>query len=187
MKIKSASYKKLKLFGCYLIYPKLFKDTRGSFQEIYNQKYLYEITGKKYTFKQDNISISNKNVLRGLHFQIKKPQGKLIRVISGSIYDVFVDLRKSSPTFKKYQSINLKASENINLWLPPGIAHGFFTISKKVILNYKVTQFYDPNDEYTLKWNDQDLNIKWPTKKVILSKKDKYNCLTFSNVLNIIK
>lgn len=186
MKIKNISYKKLNILGCYLITPKLFKDGRGSFQEIYNEKNFYKITGTKYSFKQNNISVSNKNVLRGLHFQIKKPQGKLIKVLNGSIFDVFVDLRKKSPTYKKIQTINLKKSDNLILWLPPGIAHGFYSITSNVILNYKVTQFYDPADEYTLKWNDKNLKIKWPSKKPILSKKDKHECLSFSNVLDII-
>tara|TARA_B100000989_G_scaffold172464_1_gene129257 strand:- start:13569 stop:14132 length:564 start_codon:yes stop_codon:yes gene_type:complete len=185
MKIKNISYKKLNIFGCYLISPKLFKDDRGSFQEIYNEKNFYKITGIKQSFKQNNISVSNKNVLRGLHFQIKKPQGKLIKVLNGSIFDVFVDLRKKSPTYKKVQAISLNKSDNLILWLPPGIAHGFYSITSNVILNYKVTELYDPKDEYTLKWNDENLKIKWPSKKPILSKKDKYECLSFYNVLDI--
>ena len=186
MKTKNASYKKLNLSGCYLITPKVFKDSRGSFQEIFNEKNFCEITGLKQSFKQDNISISKKNVLRGLHFQIKKPQGKLIKVLNGSIFDVFVDLRKKSPTYKKVQTINLNKSDNSLLWLPPGIAHGFYSITSNVVINYKVTQFYNPNDEYTLKWNDKNLKIKWPSKKPILSKKDKHDCLTFSDTLDII-
>ena len=186
MKLKNISYRKLNISGCYLLSPKLFKDRRGSFQETYNKKIFNQIIGDNYNFMQDNISVSNKHVLRGLHFQIKKPQGKLLRVLNGSIFDVFVDLRKKSPTFKKYQTIILKKSDNFILWLPPGIAHGFYAKTSNVILNYKVTEFYNPKDAYTLQWDDKNLNIKWPSKKPILSRKDKYECFSFLNVLDLI-
>jgi len=163
-----------KSLECLLISPKIFKDNRGFFFEKYNQKY-YKKLGITYKFVQDNISHSKKNVLRGLHFQKKFPQGKLIKVLKGKIFDVTVDLRKSKPTFGNFYTFTL--SDNIHqlLWVPPGFAHGFCVLSEDATVEYKCTDFYKSNDQFTLKWNDEDLNINWPIRKPIISSKDKKN------------
>ena len=156
---------------CMIISPKIFRDNRGLFFEKYNQKY-YKKLGITHKFVQDNISQSKKNVLRGLHFQKKFPQGKLIKVLKGKIFDVTVDLRKSKPTFGNYYTFTLSDNNHELLWVPPGFAHGFCVLSKNAIVEYKCTDFYKFSDQFTLKWNDEDLNINWPTKKPVVSKKD---------------
>jgi len=155
------------LEGILVIYPDIFSDKRGIFFESWNQKRFDEILGEKILFKQDNYSESSKGVLRGLHYQVKpKEQGKLIRCISGKIFDVVVDLRKRSPTFSKWASIELNSDDKKQLWIPPGFAHGFFTLSSKAAILYKTTQYWDKDSEFAILYNDKDINIKWPFEQV---------------------
>jgi dTDP-4-dehydrorhamnose 3,5-epimerase len=159
---------------CKIIIPRVHKDNRGSFAELYNWQVFKKKTKINKVFLQDNISISKKNVLRGLHFQLKKPQGKLIKVISGKIFDVAVDLRPKSSTYKKYFGIILSSDNNIQFWIPEGFAHGFYTMSDSATVLYKCTSLYDSSDENTLAWNDVSFKIKWPFYGVpIQSRKDK--------------
>lgn len=154
--------------------PKVFSDERGSFMETYNLRGLRE-AGIRDTFVQDNYSVSRRNVLRGLHYQIQNPQGKLIRVTVGEIYDVAVDLRRASPTFGKYVALNLSAENRKSLWLPAGFAHGFFVLSDSAEVTYKTTDYYLPEAERTIAWNDPDLAIEWPVlpESLIVSAKDR--------------
>lgn len=163
---------KTKIKGLILIKTKQFFDSRGYFFESFNER-IYSKNGIKNYFVQDNFSISKKNVLRGLHYQRRKPQGKLISVIKGKILDVVVDIRKNSQTFGKYQSFILSKENSKQLWIPKNFAHGFISLSTNTIVNYKCTDFYDPNDQSTIMWNDKDLNINWHIKRPIISKKDK--------------
>lgn len=144
--------------------PAVFKDSRGFFFESYNQKELEQSAGIKETFVQDNHSRSVKNVLRGLHYQLQRQQGKLVRVVSGEVFDVAVDLRKSSPTFGKWTGVHLKASHPQIVWIPKGFAHGFLTLSETADFLYKTTDFYDPASEHCLRWDDPDLAIVWPVQ-----------------------
>ena len=163
---------KLNIEGVYALEPKIFYDERGFFYESFNIKDLREIVGEKLNFVQDNHSFSHKNVLRGLHFQIKKPQGKLVRVVDGEIFDVVVDLRLGSPTFKKWDFIILSSKNRKQSWVPPGLAHGFLVMSKTADVLYKTTDFWYPENEKTLNWNDDSIGVKWPRIKPIISKKD---------------
>jgi len=153
--------------------PNIFKDTRGFFFEAFNQK----IFTDRIKFVQDNISLSHKNVLRGLHFQIDPmEQGKFVRVLRGSIFDVAVDLRKRSPSYGVYKSFILDDINNNALWIPPGFAHGFLSTSAETIIQYKTTNFYSPKHERTIAWNDPDIGIDWPISNIldlIISDKDK--------------
>lgn len=151
---------------------KSFKDSRGEFYELYNEKFMLKNFELKEKFKQDNISISNKGVIRGLHYQSKKPQGKLISVLSGSIYDVIVDIRPYSNDFLKKFIYRLDSIKSESLWVPPGFAHGFQALSRNTIVHYKCNNYYSPETEYTILWSDPDLNIKWPLKPTKISKKD---------------
>ncbi|MDA8163378.1 MAG: dTDP-4-dehydrorhamnose 3,5-epimerase [Desulfobacteraceae bacterium] len=156
-----------------IIEPRVFEDDRGFFYESYNKKKFLELTGIDQEFVQDNHSRSCKNVLRGLHYQIRQTQGKLIRVISGEVFDVAVDIRKSSPTFGKWVSVHLSSDNRRILWVPPGFAHGFLVLSDVVEFLYKTTDYYAPQFERTIIWNDPDLAIDWPTAdKPVLSPKD---------------
>tara|TARA_B100001758_G_C18153072_1_gene475090 strand:+ start:192 stop:743 length:552 start_codon:yes stop_codon:yes gene_type:complete len=151
----------------------IFEDDRGLFFESWSEKKLNNLKLKT-TFKQDNISISNKNVLRGLHIQTSpKSQLKLVQVLKGKVMDVVIDLRKKSPSFGKYEKILLDSNERKMIWIPEGCAHGFLSLQDKTIFSYKCNKSYNPNYEITLNWNDPDLNINWEIKKPILSKKDK--------------
>lgn len=141
--------------------PKVFGDARGFFFESYNEKIMAE-SGIVDRFVQDNHSFSARHVLRGLHYQVRCPQGKLIRVISGEIFDVAVDLRRSSAAFGKWHGINLSGENNLMLWIPKGLAHGFLVVSESAHVLYKATDFYAPEFERTLAWNDPDLGINWP-------------------------
>lgn len=155
------------------IKPQVFNDERGFFFESYNQRKFCQKLGIKADFVQDNHSYSRFNVLRGLHYQIQQPQGKLIRVISGEIFDVALDIRKSSPNFGEWVGCYISASNQEQLWIPPGFAHGFLVISHTAEVVYKTTDFYSPKYERTILWNDKDLGIKWPmTSAPILSAKD---------------
>ena len=166
-------YSNTDIYGGIVFDPKLFYDERGFFYESWNFNFFRKVVGDNFNFVQDNHSYSKKDVLRGLHYQINNPQGKLIRVINGTILDVIVDLRKSSPTFSKTFSIILTSENKKILWAPPGCAHGFRVLSKSAEVFYKVTSSYSPNDERCIKWNDKDLNIDWISKSnPIISKKD---------------
>jgi dTDP-4-dehydrorhamnose 3,5-epimerase len=160
--------------GVLLLEPRVFEDDRGFFLESYHERKMAEfgIAGR---FVQDNHSYSTRNVLRGLHYQIQHPQGKLIRVISGEIFDVAVDLRRSSPTFGQWYGVILSAENKRMLWIPPGLAHGFSVLSDGADVFYKATDFYHPEAERTLLWNDSQLAIDWQIKGVppVVSAKDR--------------
>ncbi|WP_055075454.1 dTDP-4-dehydrorhamnose 3,5-epimerase [Pseudanabaena sp. 'Roaring Creek'] len=156
-----------------LIAPQVFHDARGFFYESYNQVSFAKMTGLNPRFVQDNHSRSQRNVLRGLHYQIGKPQGKLVRALIGVIQDVAVDLRRSSPTFGKWVSNILSAKNYQQLWIPAGFAHGFLVLSDFAEIAYKATDYYDPQEERCLLWNDPDLAIAWQLdESPILSDKD---------------
>lgn len=155
------------LAGCLRIVPKVFADDRGSFFESFNQKKFQDLAGLDLRFVQDNISVSKKGVLRGLHYQFNQPQGKLVSVISGSILDVAVDLRKQSKTFGKYFSCVLSDSNRDQLWIPVGFAHGFLALSDFTTVMYKTTDFYSPKDEHCIKWNDENLKIDWQFQSLL--------------------
>lgn len=156
-----------------IIEPRVFGDDRGFFFESHNQRTFVEKTGVNVTFVQDNHSRSQQNVLRGLHYQIQQAQGKLVRAVVGSIFDVAVDLRKSSPTFGQWVSCLLSAENKRQLWLPAGFAHGFFVVSESAEVLYKATDYYAPEHDRCLLWSDPDLAIAWPLSgEPILSGKD---------------
>jgi dTDP-4-dehydrorhamnose 3,5-epimerase len=156
-----------------IIEPTVFGDERGFFYESYNEKAFWEKIGISSRFVQDNHSRSSKNVLRGLHYQIGQPQGKLVRVVVGSVFDVAVDLRKDSRTFKQWVGIYLNAEDKRQLWVPPGFAHGFVVLSEYAEFLYKTTDYYAPQYERCIQWNDPDLAILWPIEdEPILSVKD---------------
>ena len=157
-----------------LLKPKVFGDDRGFFLESYNKHTLKELFGLDVEFVQDNHSRSSKNVLRGLHYQILNPQGKLVRVVSGEVFDVAVDLRKSSATFGQWAGVRLSAENHHQLWVPAGFAHGFVVLSKTADFLYKTTDYYAAEYERCIQWNDPDLDIAWPhIGEPILSDKDK--------------
>ena len=158
----------------FVLEPRVFQDERGFFLESFNQRAFDEAAGAHYSFVQDNHSSSSANILRGLHYQIQHAQGKLVRAVIGSIYDVAVDIRKGSPTFGQAVGKILSAENKKQLWIPPGFAHGFYVLSDTADVLYKATDFYSPQDERCIIWNDPDLNIQWPTagKEPILSGKD---------------
>jgi dTDP-4-dehydrorhamnose 3,5-epimerase len=163
-----------KIHGAYRLQPRVFGDDRGFFLESWNEKKFAEI-GISENFVQDNHSRSQKNVLRGLHYQIENPQGKLVWVTQGSVFDVFVDLRKDSPTFGVWDGHILSAENKERLWIPPGLAHGFLVLSDMADFQYKCTEYYSPSNERTLLWNDLELGIEWPipdAENLILSAKD---------------
>lgn len=157
-----------------IIEPEVFGDDRGFFFESYNQRSFHQATGITPIFVQDNHSKSVKGVLRGLHYQIQQPQGKLVRVIAGEVFDVAVDLRRSSPTFGRWIGEVLSAQNKRQLWVPEGFAHGFLVLSESAEFLYKTTDYYAPEHERSIIWDDGDLNIAWPTQVDIqLSAKDK--------------
>jgi len=145
-----------------ILEPKVFGDDRGFFYESFNAKAFEEATGLKRTFVQDNHSKSAKNVLRGLHYQIQNPQGKLVRVVQGEVFDVAVDLRKSSETFGQWVGVHLSSENKKQLWVPEGFAHGFVVLSESAEFLYKTTDYYAPEFECSLLWNDAAIGIKWP-------------------------
>ncbi|CAO5045524.1 dTDP-4-dehydrorhamnose 3,5-epimerase [Microcystis aeruginosa] len=156
-----------------IIEPQVYGDDRGFFLESFNQKDFREKTGVNTTFVQDNHSMSLKNVLRGLHYQIPNPQGKLVRVVNGSVFDVAVDARKGSPTFGQWVGCILSAENKRIFWVPEGFAHGFLVLSDRAEFLYKTTNYYYPQYEKTILWNDADLGIDWPLETPpILSPKD---------------
>ncbi len=156
-----------------IIEPKVFDDSRGFFYESFNQKQFEEACGVKVDFVQDNHSRSNKNVLRGMHFQIRQPQGKLIRVVQGAIFDVAIDLRASSPTFGQHVGLELSACNKRMLWIPPGFAHGFLAVSDSADVLYKTTDYWALDLERSIAWNDPTIGVNWPIEGLpSLSAKD---------------
>ena len=163
-----------------ILEPRIFGDERGFFFESYNARRFRELTGFNGEFVQDNHSRSAHGVLRGLHYQIQQPQGKLVRVVSGEVFDVAVDLRRSSPTFGQWIGVTLSAENKRQLWIPEGLAHGFYVVSEMVEFLYKTTDYYAPEYERSICWNDPQLSIDWPiTAGPILSPKDR-NGLPFN-------
>jgi dTDP-4-dehydrorhamnose 3,5-epimerase len=156
-----------------IIEPKVFNDERGFFFESYNKKNFQEATGIEHEFVQDNHSLSIKGVLRGMHYQVKQPQGKLVRVSYGEVYDVVVDVRRSSQTFGKWTGVVLSAENKRQLWIPEGFAHGFLVLSDKAEFQYKTTDYYSSEYERCIMWNDKELAIDWPIDGMtIVSDKD---------------
>jgi dTDP-4-dehydrorhamnose 3,5-epimerase len=155
-----------------IIEPEVFGDERGFFLETFHTSRYADLAGISLPFVQDNYSRSLKGVLRGLHFQKKKPQGKLISVARGEVYDVAVDIRKGSSTFGQWVGVILSEENKKQLWVPPGFAHGFVALSEIADFEYKCTDYYDPSDEGSILWNDPDLAIGWPVENPILSDKD---------------
>jgi dTDP-4-dehydrorhamnose 3,5-epimerase len=163
---------KTKLHDCVIIEPQVFGDERGFFLESFQAERYAKLAGITLPFVQDNHSRSSKAVLRGLHYQKIKPQGKLVRVVRGEVYDVAVDIRKGSQTFGQWESVILSEENKTQFWIPPGFAHGFLVLSDMADFEYKCTDYYDPSDEGSILWNDPDLDIPWPLTDPILSNKD---------------
>jgi dTDP-4-dehydrorhamnose 3,5-epimerase len=173
MKLQSTA-----LADVYLLEPQIFRDQRGFFLESFNQASFFREIGKDVAFVQDNHSGSSQGVLRGLHYQIQHAQGKLVRVVSGAIFDVAVDIRRHSPTFGQWVGYTLSADNFRQLWVPAGFAHGFLVLSEQAEVLYKATDYYAPEHERCILWNDPDLGIHWPLegKDPILSAKDQQGC-----------
>ena len=163
---------KTQLKDCFVVEPDIFEDERGFFLETYNKDKYKKIPNFPETFVQDNHSKSKKGTLRGLHFQIKDPQGKLVRVVSGEVFDVAVDIREESETYGLWHGEYLSGSNKKQLWVPPGFAHGFLVLSDQADFEYKCSSFYNPLDEGCIIWNDPDINIGWPIENPRLSQKD---------------
>lgn len=161
-----------------ILEPKMFGDDRGFFYESFNQRQFEEAVGYKVNFVQDNHSRSTKGVLRGLHYQIQQPQGKLVRCSLGEVFDVAVDIRRSSPTFGKWVGVHLSAENKRQLWVPEGFAHGFVVLSEVAEFLYKTTDYYAPEYERCILWNDPELAVKWPLEQEpMLSQKDSQGLL----------
>jgi dTDP-4-dehydrorhamnose 3,5-epimerase len=158
--------------GLLIIEPKIFKDRRGFFMETYNRQ-KYEAAGITDIFVQDNLSYSLKNTLRGLHFQIRHSQAKLVQAVFGEIFDVAVDLRSGSATFGRWTGERLSDKNGRQMYIPKGFAHGFCVLSESALFSYKCSDFYAPDDEGGIIWSDQDINIKWPVEDPVISEKDK--------------
>mgnify|MGYP006444534021 CR=1 FL=1 len=156
-----------------IIEPKVFGDERGFFLETFQADRYVATAGINHTFVQDNHSRSARGVLRGLHFQKTRPQGKLVRVVRGEVFDVAVDIRPDSPTFGRWQGVLLNEENKRQFWVPPGLAHGFVVLSDLADFEYKCTDYYDPADEGCLIWNDAEVGIDWPIEEPLLSAKDK--------------
>lgn len=154
----------LPLAGLSLIEPQVFRDERGEFAELCNIEQLSQALGHSLQFVQDNHSQSIRGVLRGLHYQVRKPQGKLLRVVSGAVHDVVVDMRRGSATVGQWFGLTLQAGLT-QLWIPPGFAHGFLSLQANTVLHYKVTSAYDPGDEQVIHWRDSELAIDWPLEQ----------------------
>lgn len=161
----------VELRGLLIIEPKVFGDARGFFMETWNRN-RYREAGLTADFVQDNLSFSHRGALRGLHFQNPVPQGKLVSVLQGEVFDVAVDLRRSSPTFGKWHGLTLSGENKRQFFVPPGFAHGFAVMSETALFHYKCTEMYSPGNELTIRWDDPDLGIKWPLKDPTLSEKD---------------
>ena len=163
---------KTPLEGLLLIKPNVHEDKRGYFYENYRDE-LFEANGLPTNFRQDNQTKSVKGTLRGLHYQFKYPQGKLVRVSLGMAYDVAIDIRKTSPTFSQYFGVNLTDKDHMQMYIPPGFAHGFCVLSDQAIFQYKCTDIYHPEDEYGIKWDDPNISIDWKKSNPIISSRDK--------------
>jgi dTDP-4-dehydrorhamnose 3,5-epimerase len=157
--------------GLLVIEPKAFGDARGFFLESWNRR-RYQEAGLEADFLQDNVSFSRRGILRGLHFQNPNPQGKLLQVLQGEVFDVAVDIRRSSPTFGKWHGLRLSGENKLQFYIPAGFAHGFAVLSETALFQYKCTEFYSPADELALRWDDPDLGIEWPLKDPLLSERD---------------
>ena len=155
-----------------VIESRVFTDERGLVLESYNRRALAQAAGIDFEFVQDNYAFSRRNVLRGLHYQLGSPQGKLVRVMRGDIFDVAVDLRRSSPTFKRWVGLSLSAAAERAVWIPPGFAHGFFALSDAEV-SYKLTGYYTPAQERTIAWNDAEIAVRWPRQEPVISAKDR--------------
>lgn len=168
------SVKQTEIPDVLIIEPKVYSDSRGYFFESYNKKDFIDSTGIKANFVQDNQSLSVKGILRGLHYQLNQTQGKLVRVNKGAVFDVAVDLRKSSKTYGMWVGVELTADNKKQLWIPPGFAHGFMALAEQTEFLYKTTDYWDPASECCLRWNDENINIKWPDigMEPILNDKD---------------
>ncbi|MBW2232448.1 MAG: dTDP-4-dehydrorhamnose 3,5-epimerase [Deltaproteobacteria bacterium] len=165
-------FRKTEIPGVILVEPDMHRDERGFFLESYHQR-KYADGGIDRLFVQDNHSCSAKGTLRGLHMQLARPQGKLVRAIRGSVWDVAVDVRRGSPTFGRHVAVELSAESQLQLYLPPGLAHGFLVTSETAEFEYKCTDFYDPTSELAILWNDPELAIPWPILEPLLSAKDR--------------
>ena len=165
-----------KLPGVLLFEPVVYGDARGFFVETWNRARYVE-AGLDVDFVQDNLSLSAKGILRGLHFQSPNPQGKLVQVLEGEVFDVVVDLRRSSPAFGQWEGVALSGESKRQMYVPPGFAHGFLVLSESALFQYKCTAFYSPKDEVSLRWDDPDLDIRWPVAKPQLSAKDQNGLL----------
>ena len=160
--------------GVLLLEPAVFSDARGTFLESYNRRTFRQATGLEVEFVQDNQASSARRVLRGLHYQVRQPQGKLVRAITGEIFDVAVDLRRSSPAFGKWTGVRLSGDAHRALWIPAGFAHGYLVLSEQAIVAYKTTDYYAPQHERTILWNDPALAIRWPLEgEPVVSDKDR--------------
>ena len=159
--------------GVYTIEPDVYKDDRGFFMETFHIERYRKLLGMNLDFVQDNISRSSKSVLRGMHFQRNYPQGKIVKASRGEILDVIVDLRKDSPTYGTWESFKLSEQNKLQVWIPPGLAHGFLVMSDSADFEYKCTEYYHPEDQNCLMWNDPEVAIDWPINDPILSENDK--------------
>ena len=159
------------LEGLLIIEPDVHGDARGFFMETWNRR-SYGEAGLGLDFVQDNLSFSRRGILRGLHFQNPKPQGKLIQVLQGEVYDVAVDIRRTSPTFGKWHGLTLSSDNKRQFYLPSGFAHGFVVVSDTALFHYKCTEFYSPKDEMAIRWDDPGLGIPWPVQQPLVSEKD---------------
>ena len=166
--------------GVLVLEPRVYGDARGAFFESYNEALFTDVTGVAARFVQDNHSISMRHVLRGLHYQVRQAQGKLVRAVAGEIFDVAVDLRRSSPTFGRWTATRLSAENRLMQWIPEGCAHGFIVLSERAEVLYKATDYYAPEHERSILWNDRELAIEWPaTAEPIISERDR-RALRFS-------
>jgi dTDP-4-dehydrorhamnose 3,5-epimerase len=157
--------------GLLILEPKVFGDARGFFLETWNQR-RYREAGLPADFVQDNVSFSRRGTLRGLHFQNPNPQGKLLQVLAGEVFDVAVDIRRSSATFGKWHGLVLSSENKRQFYVPPGFAHGFVVLSESALFHYKCTEFYSSKDELAIRWDDPDVGIEWPLKEPVLSERD---------------
>jgi len=162
---------KCDIAGLLVFEPKVHGDARGFFLETWNRR-RYREAGLEADFVQDNMSFSGRGILRGLHLQNPNPQGKLLQVLQGEVFDVAVDIRRSSPTFGKWYGLVLSAENKRQFYIPAGFAHGFAVLSEKALFHYKCTDFYSPKDELTIRWDDPDIGIEWPCKNPLLSERD---------------
>ena len=159
--------------GVFIIEPDVYEDDRGFFMETFHNERYRKLLGINLDFVQDNISRSSKNVLRGMHFQKNYPQGKIVKASRGEILDVVVDLRKGSPTYGTWESFRLSEKNKLQVWIPPGFAHGFLVMSDSADIDYKCTEYYHPKDELCLMWNDPEVAIDWTINEPIVTGKDK--------------